>query len=34
MASLRVYRGYFSARGFYWYSSGGRFVHLGFRPAL
>ena len=33
-ASYRVYRGYYSARLFDWYSSGSRRVFLGFRPAL
>jgi hypothetical protein len=33
-ASYRVYRGYFSARRFYWNSSGIRSVYLGFRPVL
>ena len=33
-ASYRVYRGYYSARFFTWYSSGNRIVILGFRPAL
>ena len=34
VASNRVTRGYTSARLFDWTSSGTRFVHLGFRPAL
>ena len=33
-SSRRVYRGYLSARNFYWNSSGFRGVILGFRPAL
>ncbi len=33
-ASLRAYRGYDSARYWYYYSSGYRFVYLGFRPVL
>ena len=33
-ASYRVYRGYYSARRFGWYSSGVRDVTLGFRPVL
>ena len=33
-ASLRVYRGFNSARYFTWYSSGYRDVSLGFRPVL
>ena len=34
MASGRAYRGYFSARFWYYYSSGYRNTDLGFRPAL
>ena len=33
-ASLRVFRGYGSARYFDWFSSGTRYSYLGFRPAL
>ena len=33
-ASCRVCRGYYSARGFGWDSSGYRYVSLGFRPVL
>lgn len=32
--SNRVFRGYYSARYFNWYSSGLRHMRLGFRPAL
>ena len=33
-ASYRVFRGFFSARFFNWFSSGARFACLGFRPVL
>ena len=33
-ASYRAYRGYFSARHWYYYSSGSRGVFVGFRPVL
>ena len=33
-ASTRAFRGYFSARFWYYYSSGHRYVRVGFRPVL